>query len=160
ELIMVDELIEEQKLTGDSVLVVGGDQIGLQVADYLAEQGKKVYLVEKGAHFGSKMARNDRYYLTDRLLRQGVKRFKSVAKVEILPTDDVWVLSGGKKERLPGIDTIVLASDRRPNVFLAELAEKKGIQTIIIGDANGVAAEGQGTIMAAITSGYDAGRQI
>ena len=160
ELVMVDDLIEEQRLTGDCVLVVGGDQIGLQAADYLADQGKKVYLVERGAHFGSKMAYNDRHYLIDRLLKWGVKRFKSVAKVEILSTDDVWVVTGGNKERLAGIDTIVLASDRRPNVFLAELAEKEDIPAIIVGDANGVSAEEQGRIMAAITSGYEAGRQI
>ena len=39
EVLMVDELVEDTRLTGDAVLVVGGDQIGLQVADYLAERG-------------------------------------------------------------------------------------------------------------------------
>ena len=81
-------------------------------------------------------------------------------KVEILPADDVWMTSGGRRERLPGIETIVLTSQRRPNVFLEEVAKRKGIETHVVGDATGVAAEGQGTIMAAITAGYDAGRQI
>jgi 2,4-dienoyl-CoA reductase-like NADH-dependent reductase (Old Yellow Enzyme family) len=160
ELIMADELIEEEWLTGDAVLVVGGDQIGLQVADRLSQDGKTVYMVEKGDHFGAKMASNDRRFLMGRLIGQGVKRYKNVEKVEILPTDEVWMTGGGRRERLPGIETIVLTSQRRPNIFLEEVAKRKGIETHVIGDATGVAAEGQGTIMAAITAGYDAGRQI
>jgi hypothetical protein len=70
------------------------------------------------------------------------------------------MVCGGKRERLPGIDTIVLASERRPNIFLSELADRKGIEKHIIGDAGGVAGEGQGTIMAAIATGYDVGRRI
>jgi len=160
ELLMVDELLEEERLTGDTVLVVGGDQIGLQVADYLSERDKRVYVVEKGAHFAEKMASNDRHYLVGRIISKGVKRYKKVERVEILPTDEVWMVSDGGRERLPEIDTIVLASDRRPNIFLAEVAERKGIETHIIGDASGIAGEGQGTVQAAITAGYDVGRQI
>ncbi|NQT47973.1 MAG: hypothetical protein HQ578_03255, partial [Chloroflexi bacterium] len=81
-------------------------------------------------------------------------------KIDILPTDDIWMVTTAGRERLLGVDTIVLAGDRRPNIFLAEMAEKKGIETRIIGDASGVSEEGQGTIMAAITAGYDAGRQV
>ena len=160
EPVMVDDLIEEERLTGDNVLIVGGDQIGLQAADYLSEKGKAVYVVERGAHFAEKMASSDRRFLIGRLIDKGVKRYKNVEKVEVLPNDEVWMVSGGKRERLPHIDTIVLASDRRPNAFLAEVAERKGIVTHTIGDASGVAGEGQGTVMAAITAGYDAGRQI
>jgi len=159
EMMMADELIEEERLTGETVLIVGANQIGLQVADYLAERGKTVCLVEKGAQWAPKMANNDRHYLLGRLISKGVTKHRRVQKVDILPTDDVWMVTAAGRERLPGVDTIVLASDRRPNIFLAEVAEKKGIEAIIIGDASGVSEEGQGTIMAAITSGYDAGRQ-
>jgi 2,4-dienoyl-CoA reductase-like NADH-dependent reductase (Old Yellow Enzyme family)/thioredoxin reductase len=160
EVLMVDELVEDGRLTGDAVLIVGGDQIGLQVADYLAERGKAVTIVERAAHFGEKLANADRRFLTGRLIDKGVKRYKNVERVDIQPTDDVWMICGGRRERLPGIDTIVLASHRRPNIFLAELAEKKGIEVHLVGDATGVAGEGQGTIMAAIATGYDVGRRI
>jgi NADPH-dependent 2,4-dienoyl-CoA reductase/sulfur reductase-like enzyme len=160
ELIMVDELLEEEKLTGDNVLVVGGDQIGLQVADYLSERVKRVHVVEKGAHFAEKMAASDRFYLVGRVIGKGVKRYKRVLRIEILPTDEVWMVNGGGRERLPEIDTIVLASDRRPNIFLAEVAERKGIETHIIGDAKGVTGTDQATVSTAIAMGYDVGRQI
>ncbi len=160
QMVMVDDLVEQALLTGDHVLVIGGDQIGMQVADYLADKGKQVVVVEGGPHFAAKMASNDRRFLVARLIEEGVKRVKNVDRVEILPHDEVWIVAGGKRETLPNIDTIVLAGDRRTNAFLAELAEKKGIESHIIGDASGVAGEGQGTIMAAITAGYDVGRQI
>lgn len=160
ELMMVDELIEEKRLTGDNVLVIGGDQIGLQVADYLVENVENVYVVERSAHYAEKMAANDRFYLIGRVIGEGVKRNKNVRKVEILPGDEVWVVTGERREKLPEIDTIVFASDRRPNIFLAEIAKEKGIETHIIGDASGVDGEDQGTVFASITAGYEAGRRI
>ena len=160
EMVMVDDLIGEERLTGYSVLVVGGDQMGVQVADYLSEMGRAVYVVGKGSQFAQKMAYNDSFFLMQRLTDKGVKMYDNVEKVEILPDDEVWIVRRGTREKLPRLDTIVLASDRRPNIYLGEVAEKAGIETQIVGDAGGVAAEGQGTLMAAISAGYNVGRQI
>ena len=160
ELLMVDELLEEERLTGDNILVIGGDQIGLQLADYLSESGRKIQVVEKGAHFAEKMASSDRHYLMGRIISKGVQRYKMVQRIEILPVDEVWMVNGSGRERLPEIDTIVLAGDRRPNIFLAEMAERKGIETHVVGDAKGFAGRDQGTVLAAIAGGYDVGRQI
>lgn len=160
EIIMADELVEEERLTGDTVLVVGGNQIGLQIADYLATRGKTVHLVERGTRWAPKMANNDRHYLIGRVLSQAVTTYRRVHEIEILPDDEVWLVNAKGREALPGIETMVLASDRRPNIFLAEAAEKMGIECHIVGDASGVTEEGQGTIMAAITAGYDAGRMV
>ena len=160
ELLMADELLEEERLTGDSVLVLGGGQIGLQVADYLSEERKRVYVTEKSAQFAGEMAIMDRHYLKERITEKGVRQYENVQKVEILPADEVWIVRAGGREKLPEIDTIVLANDRRPNIFLAEVAERKGIETHIIGDASGVDGEDQGTVLAAIAAGYEVGRQI
>ncbi len=161
EPMMADDLLEEEKPTGDTVLIVGGSQIGLQLVDYLFRRGKIVYLVEKQKKFATKMSQADRYYLMERLRNNDrIKLYRNVEKVEILPHDDVWMVTEKGREKLPGIETIVFAGERRPNRFLAEIAERMGIETHIIGDASGVAEEGQGTIMAAIAAGYDAGRQI
>jgi len=160
QLLPVDKLLEDELLTGDNVLVVGGDQIGLQTADYLSEDNKTVYVVERGPHFAPKMASSDRRYLMERIIGKGVKRWKRVQRIEILPTDDVWLVVDGGRERLEGIDTIVLASDRRPNISLTQAAKKRGIETHVIGDAEGVAELAQGTVLEAIAAGYDVGWQI
>ena len=36
---MADDVVENAAETGDSILVIGGDQVGMQIGDYLAEQG-------------------------------------------------------------------------------------------------------------------------
>jgi 2,4-dienoyl-CoA reductase-like NADH-dependent reductase (Old Yellow Enzyme family)/thioredoxin reductase len=161
EPLMADDILEEERSTGETVLIVGGSQIGLQLVDYLAEKGKRVYLVERGKKLATKMAQADRHYLMGRIKNNdSIKLYSKVERVQILPTDDVRIVTAEGQEQLPGITTIVFAGERRPNRFLAEIAEKQGIETHIIGDASGVAEEGQGTIMAAIASGYDVGRQI
>ena len=43
--------------------MVGGDQIGMQAADYLSENGAKVTVAEAHHHFAQKLAANDRWYL-------------------------------------------------------------------------------------------------
>jgi len=160
ELLFSDELLEDQALTEDDVLIVGGDQIGLQVADYLLEMGKKVYLVERGDHFADKMAFQDRGILMGRALEKGLERRKRANGVEIHPTDEVWLALKDGRERLPHIGTVVLSGRRRPNVLLAELAERRGLEVHVIGDASGVAGEDQGTVLAAICAGYEIGRQL
>jgi hypothetical protein len=87
-------------------------------------------------------------------------RHRGVERIEIHPVDDVWISGAMGRERLPAIETIVLANQRRPNILLAEVAKKKDIETHIVGDAAGVSGEGQGTIMAAIAGGYDVGRSV
>jgi len=160
ELLMVDEFIEEGRLTGDGVLVIGGDQIGAQVADYLSEQGKTVYVAERGAYLAEKMAGVEIVDLMERIIKKGVKVYRRAQMVEILPVDEVWIVNDRGKGKLPQIDTIILASDRRPNVFLAEVADRKGIETHIIGDASGVSTGDEGTVFVAIAAGYEVGRQI
>lgn len=161
ELLMIDELLEDERLTGDTILLVGGgDHMGLQLADYLSERGKRVYIVESGQIFGSKMTRMDWPRIWQRLWNAGVKEYREVERIEILAHDDVWIVTASGKQRLPDIDTIVFAKGRRPNRALAEMAEKKGIEIHIIGDASGVDHEDQGTVQAAIAAGYDVGRRI
>lgn len=161
EVLMIDELLEDERPTGDTVLVIGGgDHIGLQLADYLSERGARVYVVESGWAFGSKMTSMDRPRIDERLTTAGVIKYPGVERIEILAHDDVCIVSASGRQRLPDIDTIVFAKGRRPNRFLAEIAEKKDIEIHIVGDASGVDHQDQGTVQAAIAAGYDAGRQI
>jgi len=160
EVVTADQLLEEDMPVGDSILVIGGDQIGLQVADYLAEMGKQVQVVERGEHFAQKMAVEDRFYLVSRTVAKGVQRYKGVSSVEIQPTDVVVVATGERRMMLSELDTIVLAADRYPNSGLSQIAADHGIEAHIIGDASGTAGEDEGTVLAAIASGYELGRRL
>jgi len=160
EVFMIDELVEEERLTGDNILIIGGDQIGFQLADFLAEKGKRVIIAERTESFAAKMAQNDRIHLEQNMEGKDITRYAQVRRIEILPTDDIWIVQDEDRQQILNIDTIVFADDRRPNKAVADIARNAGIECHIIGDANGVTAEGQGTIMAAVAAGYDLGRQL
>ena len=132
----------------------------MQLADYLSESGKKVIVAEEGRHFAGKLAANDRWYLTGRIIKKGVQRIKNVDAVEILPGDEVYLVVQGERQHLPGIDTLVLANERHAERTLVEISEKLGIETHVIGDAADVASDEGGTIFSAVAQGYDVARQL
>ncbi|HTT82843.1 MAG TPA: FAD-dependent oxidoreductase [Rhizomicrobium sp.] len=160
EMLMVDDLFEQNVAPGRNVLVVGGDQIGLQTADYLSEAGATVTVAETGHHFGQKLAANDRWYLISRTIAKKVRRLKDVYHIGIDADDRITLETAKGKEILDDIDMIVFASERRSLRGLAETAKAKGIVTHVVGDAFDVISEDSGTIFANIAQAYDIARRI
>jgi 2,4-dienoyl-CoA reductase-like NADH-dependent reductase (Old Yellow Enzyme family)/pyruvate/2-oxoglutarate dehydrogenase complex dihydrolipoamide dehydrogenase (E3) component len=159
-IIMIDDLLENGLEPGANILVVGGDQIGMQAADFLSEGGRKVCVAEAHGHFAQKLAANDRWYLVGRTIEKKVRRIKEVRNIEIGKDDSVCLVTDKGRETLPGIDTIVFASERRSNRSLAEVAKARGLETYLIGDASDVVSEDGGTIFANIAQAYDVARRI
>jgi NAD(P)-dependent dehydrogenase (short-subunit alcohol dehydrogenase family) len=158
--LMPDDLLEQGLTAGKRVLVVGGDQIGMQIADYLSERGSTVFVVEADGHFASKMAANDRWYLVGRTIAGKVTRFKNVKSIGFAPDGSIRLQAGPDNIPLHGIDTIVFASERRSVRALAETARELGCDTYIVGDAADIATADSGTIFANIAQAYDRARQI
>jgi NADPH-dependent 2,4-dienoyl-CoA reductase/sulfur reductase-like enzyme len=159
-IVMVDDLLAEKVEPGNHILVVGGDQIGMQAADYLSEGGRTVYVAEAHSHFAEKLAANDRWYLIARTIEKKVRRIKNVRNIEIDTDDSVYLVTDKGKEKLPNIDMIVFASERRSNRSMAEVAKSKGYETYVIGDASDVVSEDSGTIFSNIAQAYDIARRI
>ena len=55
EALIIDDILENAVEPGRTILVVGGDQIGMQAADYLSEGGRTVYVAESHGHFAQKL---------------------------------------------------------------------------------------------------------
>jgi 2,4-dienoyl-CoA reductase-like NADH-dependent reductase (Old Yellow Enzyme family)/NADPH-dependent 2,4-dienoyl-CoA reductase/sulfur reductase-like enzyme len=160
DVVMIDDVLEEKITPTGNILVVGGDQIGMQAADYLSENGAQVFVAEAHNHFAQKLAANDRWYLVARTVAKNVKRFKNVQDIEIASNSGVTLVTEKGREHLPEIGTIVFASERRSDRGLAEIAKSKGYDTHIIGDAFDVTTEDSGTIFANIAQAYDIARRI
>jgi 2,4-dienoyl-CoA reductase-like NADH-dependent reductase (Old Yellow Enzyme family) len=160
QILMLDDLLEDSLAPGSNILVIGGDQNGMLVADYLSEGGRQVCVAEAHGHFAQKLAGHDRWYLLNRQNAKHVRRVKDVHSVEVGGNDDVWLITQSGREMLPGIDTIVFASDRRSDRTVAEFAKAAGIETHIVGDAHDVVTENSGTIFANIAQAYDVARQV
>jgi 2,4-dienoyl-CoA reductase-like NADH-dependent reductase (Old Yellow Enzyme family)/thioredoxin reductase len=161
QLMMLDDVIEQHLEPGQNILVIGGNQNGMVVADYLSEGGRNVIVAEHDSHFGEKLAAHDRWYLLNRQNAKRVRRVKNVHNVEVGGNDDVWLVTDAGRELLPGIDTVVFASERRSTRRVAEIAEHLGIETHLVGDAKDVTSSDiAGTIFANIAMAYDTGRRI
>ena len=119
---------------GDRCVVLGGHMAGLQVADFLAEKGRHVFVLHRGDHFAEQMAPNDRTYLMERLKRPGVKLFKKV-RIKAFLKNGVQFLWQGRVETLGEITDIVLAEGTRSNRKPIELFKNTNIEVHVIGDA-------------------------
>jgi len=133
DLCTVTEVLEG-KITGDRVIIIGGGQAGLVTADYLAEKGKEVAVLNRKRHFAEEMSSNDRFYLRERLKQENVHLFKRVA-VKTFKKDGVVFTSAGESTSLEGYDTVVVAEAMAPVRDSRQLLESRNIDVVIIGDA-------------------------
>ncbi len=134
ELCMVTDVLEGNTLTGDKVIVLGGNQAGLVLADFLAQKGKEVVVLNRKRHFAEEMSSNDRFYLRERLKRACVRLHKQVSVKAFLPDGAVF-RSKGEEFRIKGFDTVVISEKMTPIRKTAELFKETDIPVHIIGDA-------------------------
>ncbi len=93
---------------GDRVLVVGGGLVGIEVADYLAGQGKSVTIAARSGIL-KKAVHADRVHYEDRLVEQGID---VLAHTDVAEVGDGWVdiVCAGVARRLPGIDNVIFCT--------------------------------------------------
>jgi NADPH-dependent 2,4-dienoyl-CoA reductase/sulfur reductase-like enzyme len=134
QLCTVTDVLSGEAQTGRRVMVWGGNQAGLVLADHLASKGCEVVLLHPHNHFGEEMSSNDRFYLRERLTRGKVKLFKEVV-VETFLADGVRIHAAGTLHVLSEFDTLVLADRFAPMREAANLFKGREIQIHFIGDA-------------------------
>jgi len=130
----ITEVLEGHAVTGDRVIVIGGNQAGLVLTDFLAEKGKEVAVLNRKNHFAEEMSSNDRYYLRERLKRDNVKLYKQVSVKRFLPQGVVFH-SGGKETKLEGFDSVVISEKMTSIRKAGQLFKDTDIPVHVIGDA-------------------------
>ena len=127
------EILCSQLDVGPTVIVVGGNAMGLETAEWLASKKKRVIVVEMRDEVGSDIEPATKYALTDRLHDYGVK-FEVRKKVIEVVDNGVICLDENDQRRSLSADRVVFALGATPNKDLGrELPEK--IKSYVIGDA-------------------------
>jgi 2,4-dienoyl-CoA reductase-like NADH-dependent reductase (Old Yellow Enzyme family)/thioredoxin reductase len=116
-----------------SAAVIGGGLVGLEVADYLASQGKRVTIVEMLPDVGTDMDILARSMLLGRLRKQDVKILTST-KVARFSKDTAFAQQGDGEIQIP-IETVIIAVGVRANHVLADALAQSGLEMFVIGDA-------------------------
>jgi 2,4-dienoyl-CoA reductase-like NADH-dependent reductase (Old Yellow Enzyme family)/thioredoxin reductase len=128
------DVMADTETAGEKVMVLGGGMAGLIVADFLADQGKTVVVLNRKKSFAEEMSSNDRYYLRERLKKEDVTLYKQVSIQGFTP-DGVIFSSKGEKITLAGFDTVVI-SEKFEAVRAARSFEKTSAARFhVIGDA-------------------------
>ncbi len=120
--------------SGERVIVLGGGMTGLITADFLADLGKEVVVLNRKKSFAEEMSSNDRYYLRERLNKNKVVLYKNVS-VTAVTGDGVRFKSKGEKMVLSGFDTVVISEKHSPIREAKKLERKSRATFHLIGDA-------------------------
>ena len=154
ELHTAQDVLEKSSFVGDRVIILGGGMIGLMTADFLAEKGREVTVLNRDHHFAPEMSANDRTYLRERLKRPEIRLYKSVVVKSFTPHGLLFE-TGGKLMELDGFDDFIIAEKMRSMRQAADWAQKEGIELHIIGDA-----KSPRTLLDAMTEADELGRTI
>jgi len=128
------DVFEQNKPVGKRVLIFGGQLIGCQTAEYLAEQGKVVTVLEPSNHFLTRMYDVTRFYLRTKLSQLEVEMIKN-ASISRIDGSEVTIGTNGKQV-FSGIDTLVVDMFK-PNYKLAQeiRAKMPQVELHLVGNA-------------------------
>ena len=135
KVVTYDKVLLGEVQAGDKVLVIGGGSVGLEVADFLSDQGKQVRVVEMAKYLAGDMGKVALLSLRRRLKAKKVELFKSCKVLEI--TDqEIAVVRNERNETYKGFDTIVLAVGSQSRDSLVEKIKNSFQEVYVIGDAS------------------------
>lgn len=153
----VDVLLGKAKV-GERVVVVGGGQVGCEVAYELLRDGKQVAVVE---YLDGLLAGGDEpvsaaiVLMLEDLLNYHKADIRLSTAVTEIKDGSVVVEHAGAKEELPA-DTVVLATGFAANNGLYTALKELGKEVYVVGDAK----KSPGNIMHSVADGNKVGREI
>ena len=128
------EILAGTKTANGKVAILGGNAIGTEVADFLAENGKDVTVIEMRDAIAADLDFVRQRLLLTSLNKYGVKRMTG-SKCIGIEGNTVLVEKDGATMQLRDIDTVIIAAGVRAYNPLEEQVTKLGIPYYVIGDA-------------------------
>lgn len=138
-LLLASDILAGKTSVGLHVLVVGGGMVGCETADFLAELGHKVSVVEYRDTLGADMIAEHRKEILKDFAEYHVEQITN-AKVTKFFDDGIEYLLADKEnattpQTIRGFDSIVLALGYAKHDPLSEELKAQGIETYVVGDA-------------------------
>ncbi len=121
--------------TGSNVIIVGGGQVGLETAEFLAQKGKKVTILEMLPEVGADVELFTKVFLLERLAEAGVAIRTGTKVDEITKEGVVSDKEYLKKGWLDKADTVVIATGIKSNNSLFDSLKGRVKELYVIGDA-------------------------
>lgn len=122
---------------GKRVVIIGGELVGLELAEFLCERGREVTVVDDVPRFGKGLTIVRRMRLLAELKEHGVALFPSASGIGIDREAVRFVAQGGAEQAIPA-DHVIVAKGATGELTLAERLRAEGFTVHAIGDATGV----------------------
>ncbi len=151
--VLATDVLAGKAAVGEKVTVLGGGEIGLETGYYLAEQGKKVTIIEQMKRVGTEMIPAFNSYVRHKLAELGGELITLAKVVEINEEGAVYEKEGTRF--LEKADTVVVALGTVSSAGLLEYLGRKIPETYVVGDA-----AKRGKIMDAVHGAAEIARKI
>ncbi len=152
--VQAGDVMEGKVEVGDRVVVIGGEMVGCETAEFLVEKGKKVTVTRRSPEMALGVGRSLRAFFLGRLSEKGVTLLPEIKYNEVTSEGLVVTTREGEKKTIEA-DTIVLAAGSIPDQKLYQDIKDRVAEVHCIGDC--VAPR---KIREAITEGYRIGLEI
>lgn len=135
---------------GDRVVIIGGELVGIELAEFLHERGRTVTVIEEAPRLGKGLTLVRRMRILSELAEHGVELCGGASEIAISKEAVHFTDAGGNARAAPA-DTVIVAQGATGDLSLAESLRAAGFAVTSIGDANGV-----GYIEGATRGAFDA----
>lgn len=132
--VTADALLQGRAAAGEHVAVIGGGAVGTEVAHMLAEQGRRVTVLELTGAWGGGMPPDARWHIARAFGHLPVTVLTG-ARVTAIEPGLVRLEGDGAPRAIEGVDTVVLAAGARPSRGLADELRAAGVAVELVGDA-------------------------
>ncbi len=149
------EILSGKQQAYGKVAVIGGGMVGCETAEYLAERGAEVSIIEMMDTIAKGESSTILPTLMENYQKYHVAQYTGHTVKEITLTEVICETKENPHISIP-CDYAVIALGAKPTVFDTSAIEEKGIPVVKIGDCNERAAD----ISNAIRTGYDAANAI
>ncbi|RJQ57480.1 MAG: FAD-dependent oxidoreductase [Desulfobacteraceae bacterium] len=121
---------------GKKVAVVGGQKIGCEVAEFIADKGSEVVLIDPTDTFCQDAGQKIRWLLMERLENESKIEMRLKTTVEKIADSSITVQKEGKIEQIDGIDMVVLCIGKVSTNELADAlkADARVPEIYMVGD--------------------------
>ncbi len=148
------DILEGRTSTGSSVAVIGGGLIGMEIAELLIKQGKKVTVIEMLKSVAKGLGFTRRPRVLKFLKDHGVPVLVNAKVVEIRDRS-IIVEQNGESREIGDIDSVALAMGVKPDRAIEQDLKEAGCRYHLVGDAREA-----GKALDAIWEGAAVGREL
>lgn len=118
---------------GKQIVILGGELVGLELAEFLTERGRQVTVVDDEKMLGHGLTVVRRMRIVAELREHGVALFPGASQIQIEADGVLFIDAEDKRHRVPA-DQVIVAKGTHEDRALAESLRAAGFEVVEAGD--------------------------